>query len=807
MTSGNTVFELRVHGVSGTSPQAMLSCPEEFVERVCGNDDAAFYRRAGWVDRAANPRVGTWWRRMEAYSWGGLTSRKATRALWLLFLPFSLINLAHWMLPPVSRPGPATVVVVLLRLLALSFTLTLLLSMAVAVLDIAVWQCAGTPACSSGWGPLALLGSWPVGVRLLVGARPLVAVIGALWWLGREETTREPEAAAPVPAVAVLDAEAKALLDNTPPPPGPVVTPTMRSPLARTTFWNGDDAVQCMRACHVTAWAAGLGALVLAPVVNDEHTGVAGLINAILLGVNGLTLLAAVSATVSSNATGRGGRPASTRMYTGLMRMRWFALAMLGISLIWTAAHYRRSGASGPSSLPGLHDSIYALVVAQVVLLVAAFVGILLSKPELATEEGYRPTLRGYTTGFVALLGWLLGGTFSAGVGLWTAQTLGTWTYPGDTDRKSDALLIVPPAYVWAAVAALIVVIVALAAVIRLAVQVFGEAAREKIERIAEQGEFENNAPDEVRRKILGARRLATLTDRAPSLVGSLVSIASALFLVAAALLFVFSVKRVDEVVRDDIGGIAVGATVGLVLAVIGLVAAAFRNRQTRRVVAILWDVITFWPRANHPLTPPSYGGRTVFDLRLRMRDLVASPRTRVVLVAHSQGTIIAAATLMQCSGADEQFPLLTFGSPLRRLYARNFPAYFGRKSLEALRLIHCPDTAEPVKHRWINLWSLTDPIGSWVFVTRPAFVRGGDAPTAMGDVPHVVDCRVFDVQQRFPRVGEFDVDRDGAVCGHSGFWTRAEYAEAVAVLQQLVAPEPEGVPVNETPPPTQKAL
>ena len=56
----------------------------------------------------------------------------------------------------------------------------------------------------------------------------------------------------------------------------------------------------------------------------------------------------------------------------------------------------------------------------------------------------------------------------------------------------------------------------------------------------------------------------------------------------------------------------------------------------------------------------------------------VAFEPTRVVLVAHSQGTVIAAATLMQCTRDDEHYPLLTFGAPLRRLYARNFPAYFG---------------------------------------------------------------------------------------------------------------------------------
>ncbi|PRC62886.1 hypothetical protein C6A85_00705, partial [Mycobacterium sp. ITM-2017-0098] len=67
--------------------------PKEFVDQVAGDGDAGFFRRAAWVDRAADPpEEGQWWRRMEAYSWGGLTSRRASRAVWLLFLPFSLVN-------------------------------------------------------------------------------------------------------------------------------------------------------------------------------------------------------------------------------------------------------------------------------------------------------------------------------------------------------------------------------------------------------------------------------------------------------------------------------------------------------------------------------------------------------------------------------------------------------------------------------------------------------------------------------------------------------------------------------------------
>jgi pimeloyl-ACP methyl ester carboxylesterase len=503
-------------------------------------------------------------------------------------------------------------------------------------------------------------------------------------------------------------------------------------------------------------------------------------------------------------------------------------LGALVASLIWVGITYDAPGDREPSPLPGLHDSIYWLVAVQVVLLVGIVVGMALSRIQRDTEPGYQPTLGGFTAWFVALLGWLLGGGFSAGVGLWTAQTLGTWTYSAelaadavrarDADLAGDdviaqvravgaaAPLIVPPAYVWAAVAALIVLGCAIVAVIRLALKVFGKGALAAIDAIAEQGDIENNAPGEVATKIVRARRLARLTDDGPGLIASLALVASALVLVAAALLFVVSVPFVDGFVRDKLGNIAVSATVAVVVAFLGLVAGALRNRQTRRAAAILWDVITFWPRANHPLTPPSYGGRTVFDLRLRMRELLESEEpTRVVLVAHSQGTVIAAATLMQTTEPNERYPLLTFGSPLRRLYACNFPAYFGRSALRTITRFPAADGDVPGTPRWINLWALTDPIGGWVFATRPVYIDADEPPTSMLKVLDGVDCRVFDVQQRFPRVGDYDVSRDGVVCGHSGFWDRSEYTKAVDVLQALVTPVSDGT-VDATSPPTAQA-
>ena len=146
----------------------------------------------------------------------------------------------------------------------------------------------------------------------------------------------------------------------------------------------------------------------------------------------------------------------------------------------------------------------------------------------------------------------------------------------------------------------------------------------------------------------------------------------------------------------------------GLVL----LAVLSYRNRNLRRLVAVLWDIATFWPRANHPLTPPSYGGHTVYELLIRLDALHDKKDTRVVFAAHSQGTSIAAATLLHKNDKTRKpVGLLTFGSPLRRLYAQNFPAYFGPKAMKQLR------NRQP--SAWINLWAHSDPIGDRCSIRR----------------------------------------------------------------------------------------
>ncbi|HEX7864091.1 MAG TPA: hypothetical protein VF555_04040 [Variovorax sp.] len=151
------------------------------------------------------------------------------------------------------------------------------------------------------------------------------------------------------------------------------------------------------------------------------------------------------------------------------------------------------------------------------------------------------------------------------------------------------------------------------------------------------------------------------------------------------------------------------------------------------------------------------------------LEHLVAQKYDRVVIVAHSQGTVISAELLRYLqhraqwqadAGIDDRVTrlwpqlqgkihLLTAGCPLRQLYAERFPllyAWVGRTT--------APGSSGPLAsdvgaNRWVNLYTTGDYVGRWLWCDPPPAVDtvGGHATlwnpapafTPMGGLQHDV--------------------------------------------------------------------
>jgi len=148
------------------------------------------------------------------------------------------------------------------------------------------------------------------------------------------------------------------------------------------------------------------------------------------------------------------------------------------------------------------------------------------------------------------------------------------------------------------------------------------------------------------------------------------------------------------------------------------LVRQAIRSPGTRRLVAVAWDIATFWPRAFHPLAPPSYGERAVPELHLRARHLLDGGNS-VLMLGHSQGAVLVTAALARLhdlpAQARRRLAVVTYGNPLRRLYMRWFPGYVNPELVADLLAADDADDGGTAGPRLVNFFRHTDPIGSWL--------------------------------------------------------------------------------------------
>jgi hypothetical protein len=697
--------------------------------QTAGDENAGFYRTMrpmpGWPAGAV----------VETYKWGRLTAGAAARALWLLLLPLQLANIAMWQRLPgqrLPRYRGSMTVRALCRLFALSLTGSFVLATVGTALDLVAWQCTVPDtrcAANRDWlrpfieGPLDTPGR-----RLAVLAVVPVAAIGVLWRLARR-TWRDYDS---YPVPDVHDA------------PG-------GEGLANPLFWKNKTAVGRLRVIHVAAAFAGLDLAIAGTLMTHDESPLGNALTAAAIAI-----LAACAGAVCMPALFRAEPgPRWPTRFVGLVRTAAVLLTALTLGYaVWLPATWL----TGPA-LPGYDRASVWLFVAQLALLGLLALAIAAQHPPAATF-GYGAVL----FGAVAL------GTAAAytGAALYrVADFLSRAPDAGDSGlvRRDDRSVEPATAFQWVGIG--FVVLLVLAALAPLALR----HARRTLQPAAE-AKTDSLFPG---RRRLGPRRAAEvdqaiasarLTDRVVSLLGW-GSLPLAVVAVTGTGLAVAGIRPVDlaraplsrRIVETttDLGTYLIGiAALGLII--LGVL--AYRNSLLRRIIGVIWDLGTFWPRTCHPLSPPCYAERIVPELVVRLVQLTSpeAGNRGVVLVGQGQGSVLAAATVLQLPAAvRERVALLTVGSPLTRLYARLFPAYLNETVLSdlAARL-----TGEDGRPRWLNLWRATDPVGGPV-AGQPATgpLAGVDRelcdPTGFEFSPEI---------QHYPRIrGHLDFEADPA--------------------------------------------
>ncbi|MEV0321127.1 hypothetical protein ACIBKX_18135 [Streptomyces sp. NPDC050658] len=696
-------LELLVHGVGGTTPEEMLGDPRTV--RVSGDGTAAVFRRTEDADAEQRPEDYRGKPVPEAYVWCNLTSGNGSRALWLLLLPFMVVNLAHWM-RPTSRRRKRTVRTygLLVRLTGLTLTVLLVAAACEVAIDLTAWQCAGTPECAQGRSWLGFLatdasghGGWwsQPGRRLALAALVPTALTVLLWYLSHR-TWSAYESQTPLPHQQDPEEE------------------TTRTALGRPGFWYGRRLVARLRAAHTAAGLLTVAAAVgTSAARHDRRDGGPVLLDVLGWILDGTLMIGAALVVWVVCRRGRSENRLDRHLDEKLIRrLPLGALSLLVLTLLY--AGWSRPEWTSEGRLPG--DATFGgIALVQGILVVALAV---VARILYRTKPDPRTAIRGFAGPAVAMLSCALGGVMSGG----GAQRVADWLDGSGAPGAGGTIDGPPVLLTWQAsvIPPLLIVVAVICGYLGV------RTVRHKRREMAKVKEEHPGEPEDSARtrRIASTRARAALTDRAPLIVG--ITSAVTLFLGAGALVGAWLSEEVPgeaaEGTPDFVEGVAQTAqALGSWLIGFGFILfvtwgrRAYKDPSARRTIGILWDVGTFWPRAAHPFAPPCYAERAVPDLTWRMHTWTSATKAkggRLVISGHSQGSVLAAAAAWQLwPSVRKRVALLTYGSPLERLYGRWFPAHFGPAALSSLhREVDC----------WRNLHRATDPIGGPVFRVRP---------------------------------------------------------------------------------------
>lgn len=819
------VVELRVHGVSGTPPEQLLDTP--LVEQVAGDGTAGFYRPRLPQERR-DPRdpsddVHSSGPLLEGYAWGGLTSGAPSRALWLLLLPFTLTNVAPRMRPrgaPVKGIHAANLWILWFvgRLLALSMTALIVTAIAGVSDDLFAWQCGTSGRSCDKASPRAVLHpilGLSLEHRLAVGMlAPFLAL--ALLWLISGRTINNYES---VPTTVWQNRDLKGHRSS-------AIEPTLDS----AWMWRNEELVRRLRHLHLMT---GFGTALWVGTYPFGGWDTVRIVTAAVLAAYVVTMLCL------PQFTGRESNP----VFYWLNIAIWVMLSAEGaaalIALVW---HHPLPHHVAAQGLPGFAGTALLIFCVQLGLVIAFAISVIVmavggrtAKDQTPDTHHDDPTLPralwNCSAIVLAAFALFLGAVFSAGVYVFATAWLSTGSLkPGfgavtksaaafhvpNTIREADRAYTVSVALLGLVILG-VVIAFALNRVARLVHLRHWPSAPYRAELIAAYGEPTVDSDPERAMTIAKTFWLARQVDHAQRLLAVIVAAGVVVVAFFTTLLVIAPGHTTGSCLvrwhnytgpHGPVGACGSGRVrrwlfdgwlsarslegTGAYLVVLTLVllvalgAAAFRVDRTRRSVGILWDLASFWPRAAHPFAAPCYAERAVPDLITRVYWHTVESGRRVILSAHSQGTVISAATLLQLDKIDStaadgetgtaprmipSVAFLSFGCVLRRLYARYFPAYFSVTALDYVRTVLTEPGHRP---RWRNLWRFSDYVGGQVTAgPPPQSIAGGADP----------DIEVACTDPRWARTpGD---TRWPKAHMHSDYWHDPVFATTVAELAQ----------------------
>jgi hypothetical protein len=826
--------ELRIHGVSGTPPEEMLQVPN--VVQVAGDDKRRVFRRADSLRHEVPPDDDD--RVLEGYHWGNLTSGSWRQSLWLLLIPFGMINAAQFMLPGVLSAGddpqtglPATgsegvgarrsratriaqtLCGAALRYLALCLTCVLALTATFITVDLLGVRKASTLAVSDVWkeGGFAALGLLAAGLLIFL-----------LYWVGGRSKAFGPDAA-----------HAPHLGQD-------------RSGLARWSFLNGDPSAPSLRRLHL---AAGLAMAMIpgAVTLHDAHDAFADWL--LLYGAAAILVVVSVvvivmgdpedSAALELDPDSRTARARGVVRRIALFAS-WLglALAVAGMALEALLLAFQRfdpartdigllSAHGAPRHYPALagfdRTSFTLLTVTagcMALVVVANIAMALLTKSTRPRDVGryFSRYAFGIASSTCACLAVFVALGFSGSFSFLAGKAL-------HVDSRHFPQLLERIAYAWGVTVILgaVLAIGLLASMVRRAVLAPWRPVATRW-RMFSTGDLRYRArvdystaatppaaPYRVdmtrwEKRVASAMWKARMKNKiAPIavmwvLAGGVMSgvaysesrcqwtgrhfwsaghydqatqcsLATKDYNSWPGDLLVWVYRNLSQTNRAATVLASIGTLVLIALAGALVTAGrgALRSQSKRRVLSVIWDVIAFWPHACHPFAPPPYSQALVLHFRDRIRwhlyggqppqvtteeppkeDVLTRamratgirrprglppiaeripagpPVTRVVVAAHSQGSLIALSSLLWLT-ADERrrVGLVTFGSQLQVMFPRAFPQYVSYALLESLL------ADEQFGSRWVNLYRETDPIAGPVLSWHHGSSSSTDAMTS----------------------------------------------------------------------------